>query len=302
MPRLATVAVITVVLSLVPATGAAAAVEDPEYLGWSTWLPPTSTTFTPTSEPDCVAGRNTCVDKVIREMERRLAPLARSCDHDAPFALGYLRTTEEYRRAMLEPGFFEDPAFVNHEDVVFAAYYADAYDAWHGGAAHRTPPAWRVAFRAADDRMLPASGNFMLGINAHIQRDLPFVLAGIGLVKPDGTTRKTDHDRVNRFLNRVADDFIPELARRFDPTADDRDLPGPLDDVLTFQIIPTWREVAWRNAERLAAAPGPAARALVAAQIEAYAHSQAVLLRDAMAYGPLKDSRARDAHCATVGG
>ena len=300
MARLAFVAVLTVVLALGLPRPAAA--DDPPYVGWPENLPGLSQGFKPTAEDDCVAGRDQGIDKVIREMERRLAPLARSCDHDAPFALGYLRTTEEYRRAMLEPGFFEDKAFVNHEDAVFAAFYTHAYDAWHSGEHARTPPAWRIAFAAADRRELPASGNFMLGVNAHINRDLAFVLAGIGLVKPDGSSRKEDHDRVNRFLNRVADDFIPELARRFDPAADDRDLPTALDDVLTFQIVPTWREAAWRNAERLVAAPTAAARAQVAAEIEASAAAQALVLKTAIAYSPLQDSRARDAHCAATEG
>ena len=76
---------------------------------------------------------------------------------------------------------------------------------------------------------MTAAGNLSLGINAHIQRDLPFVLAGIGLVKPDGSSRKPDHDRVNVFLNRVTDDLYAEIARRFDPTIDDADLPGAAD-------------------------------------------------------------------------
>ena len=46
--------------------------------------------------------------------------LADSCDHDAIFALAYLRTTEEYRRTIEDPTFFEDTPFVNHEDAVFA--------------------------------------------------------------------------------------------------------------------------------------------------------------------------------------
>ena len=302
MSRLASVTVLTVLtvlLSLGPP--ADAAVDDPPLVNWAALLPGLSgTRFAPTAEDDCVAGRDACIDKVIREMERRLAPLARSCDHDAPFALGYLRTTEEYRRAIREPGFFEDKAFVNHEDAVFAAYYVAAFDAWHAGGRDRTPPAWQIAFAAADARELPATGNFMLGVNAHINRDLPFVLAGIGLVKPDGATRKTDHDRVNRFLNRVADDFIPELARRFDPAADDRDLPTMLDDLLTFQVIPSWREAAWRNAERLVAAPTAEARERVAAEIEAFAAAQGTLLKTASAYSPLQSSRVRDAHCAAT--
>jgi Family of unknown function (DUF5995) len=92
-------------------------------------------------------------------------------------------------------------------------------------------------------------------MNAHINRDLPYVLAEIGMVKPDGTVRKEDHDRVNQFLNRVADDLLPEIARRFDPTVDDGSAPGWIDDVITFQAIPSWREMAWRNAEALVNAP-----------------------------------------------
>jgi hypothetical protein len=34
------------------------------------------------------------------------------------------------------------------------------------------------------------SGDLLLGISAHVNRDLPFVLASLGLVAPDGTSRK----------------------------------------------------------------------------------------------------------------
>ena len=199
-------------------------------------------------------------------MQRRFDPLAQSCDHDSIFALAYLRTTEEYRRTIEDPTFFEDTPFVNHEDAVFARLYFDAYDAWHAGPPPTSPPAWAIAFQAAADRAVTAQGNLSLGINAHVQRDLPFALAGIGLVKPDGSSRKPDHDRVNVFLNRVTDDLYAEIARRFDPTIDDANLPGTADDAGVFQLIPTWREIAWRNAERLVTPPRPRQRAQVAAQ------------------------------------
>lgn len=281
---------------IVPASAAAA--EDPLFVEWTSLAPTLTAGYDPTSENDCVRGHVRCVDAVIREMTRRFDDLAESCDHDAIFALSYLRTTEEYRRTIEDPTFFEDTAFVNHEDAVFAEYYFDAYDDWHKGDYDQVPPAWRIAFTAADNRSVSAAGNMALGMNAHIQRDLPFVLAAIGLIKPDGSTRKTDHDKVNQFLNRVADDLIPELARRFDPTIDDDDLPGQLDDIVKFQLVPSWREIAWRNAERLANAPTPEARAQVAADIEDYAASQAELLKAQALYGPLRSSAERDAYCA----
>jgi Family of unknown function (DUF5995) len=280
-------------------TPAAASAQDPPYLEWPALLPGLTTQYDPSSENDCIAGRTRCVDAVIREMKRRFNPLAGSCDHDSIFALAYLRTTEEYRRTIEDPTFFEDTAFVNHEDVIFARYYFDAFDAWHAGRHDAVPPAWSIAFDAARDRSMPAAGNLYLGINAHVQNDLPFVLASIGLVKPDGSSRKRDHNRVNEFLNRVTAPLYAEIKRRFDPTIDDRDLPGTLDDFTAFQIIPTWRETAWRNAERLVAATTPEAREQVAASIEAYAASQAQTLRLSQSYTPLQNSAARDAYCAT---
>ena len=276
----------------------AARADEPPFVEWTALLPGLTTEYVPSSDNDCAAGRTRCVDGVIREMRRRLDPLAATCDHDAIFSLTYLRTTEEYRRTIEDPAFFEDTRFVNHEDAVFARYYFDAYDAWHAPGSAAVPRAWAIAFRAADERAVSAAGNVVLGISAHVQRDLPFVLAAIGLVKPDGSSRKADHDRVNEFLNRVADDLYPEIARRFDPTVDDTELPGTADNFAAFQLIPTWREVAWRNAERLVSAPSAAARSQVAAEIEAYAASQAQMLRAAYAYGPLRSSAARDAYCA----
>jgi hypothetical protein len=285
--------------SLLLVTAGAARAEDPPYVGWTALLPGLTSEFDPSSENDCTAGRTRCVDAVIREMDRRFDPLAESCDHDSIFALAYLRTTEEYRRTIEDPTFFEDTAFVNHEDAVFAGLYFDAFDAWHKGRREDVPRAWAIAFQAAADRAMPASGNLSLGINAHVQRDLPFALAAIGLVKPDGTSRKPDHDRVNEFLNRVTDDLYAEIAQRFDPTIDDSDLPGTTDDFAVFQIIPTWREIAWRNAERLVSASSDEERADVAASIEAYAASQAETIRQAQGYGPLQNSAARDAYCST---
>ena len=132
-----------------------------------------------------------------------------------------------------------------------------------------------------------------------MQRDLPLVLYSIGLVRPDGTSRKADHDRVNIILNRVVDDILAELARRFDPTVDDTDLPTTLDGFTLFQLLAGWREKAWRNAELLAAAPTPAARELVVAAIEQDAAMEARAIVAATSYLPLLGgAAARGAFCA----
>ena len=295
--RIVVVALLGVGL-LVPAAPAAA--DDPIFVDWSSMLPSFTVGYDPTSENDCTAGRWTCVDKTIREMERRFDPLADACDHNAVFALSYLRTTQVYKEAATEPGFFDDPYFVNHEDAVFARYYFDAYDAWaDSSSATRTPGAWKVAFDAARGRRVSGNGNLFLGMNAHVNRDLPFVLAAIGLVAPDGSSRKPDHDQVNVFLNRVIDPLLREAAARFDPAMDDASaVPLALGYTSTFQMLAAWREGAWRNAEALVNAPTAAVRAVVAASIESNATAMASTIKTATSYlWPLQTSASRDAYC-----
>jgi hypothetical protein len=285
-------------LILALAAPSAAIAEDPPFVGWTALLPGLSLPYDPSSPDDCIAGRSQCVNKTIRQMTSRFDSLASSCDHNAIFSLVYLRVTQEYRQTIDGP-FFDDTQFVNYEDTVFAHYYFSAFDAWSAGRIDQVPTAWRITFDAAAKHAVSAMGDLLLGVNAHVQRDLPFVLYSIGLVAPDGTSRKPDHDRVDIILNRVMDPVLAEIARRFDPTIDDTDLPGTLDDAALFQLLAGWREDAWRNAEALAAAPTSQARNIVAAQIESNAANEARVIEASTAYPPLLGgSSSRDAYCA----
>jgi hypothetical protein len=267
--------------------------EDPPFVPWSALLPGLTTTYEPSSANDCQSGKLHCVDAVIREMQRRFDPLDASCNHNLLFALTYLRTTEEYRRAVVEPGFFSDPNFINHQDANFAQQYFDAWDQYRAGAQNLVPRAWQLAFRSADSRLVNGTGDVLLGMSAHVNRDLPFVLAAIGLVKPDGSSRKPDHDQVNVFLNRVVEPLFDEMAARYDPLVDDTQVDGTqLDEAALLQILVGWREQAWRNAEALVSAPTPAARALVETQIETQAAIEANLIIVSTAYTPLSVQQA----------
>ena len=292
---------VALVIALLPATSVAASTdEDPAYVPWPDLLPGLTTAYDPTSSNLCTAGHVRCVDAVIREMRSRLKPLVRDCDHDAVFALVYLRTTEEYRRTIEDPNFFVDSAFVNHQDAVFAKLYFDAFDAWHRGDRDEVPPAWRVLFSAAENRDVSGTGNLLLGMSAHVNRDLPLALAEIGLVRPDGSSRKDDHNKVNQFLVRVVQPVIDEVALRFDPAADDAQLDGTtMDETATLQLLFGWREEAWRNAERIALADTPAQKAAMIRSIEDAALAKAELLKAQTAYqAPLSSSAARDAWCS----
>ncbi|HEU5084608.1 MAG TPA: DUF5995 family protein [Acidimicrobiales bacterium] len=301
----------TIVIGALVAVGAFAPVapagagdyDDPFFLNWPTFVPSSTTSsYEATTGDECTNGQVQCVDKVIREMTKRYDALR--CDHDSTFAFTYLVTTEEYRQAVEDPNFFTDNAFVNHQDAVFAGYYFDQFDDWHAGRVDQVSPAWRIAFDSAEKQLVSGTGNVFLGMNAHVNRDLPFVLAEIGLVKPDGTSRKADHDRVNDFLAATNQYLLTEAAKYLDPTLDDGDVPGiSVDNSTMVQALVGWREQAWRNAERLVAAPTPEARAQVAQEIEQQAALEALSLRTAYAYTPLHSllgmgPNARNSYCA----
>lgn len=250
----------------------------------------------------CPSGRIRCVDDLLADMTARFDDLAERCDHDAVFALLYLRTTEAIRAAIVG-GRFDDPGYLIDEDIAFAQLYFDAYDPWHAGDEDVVPGAWQVALDGADDKEVSGAGNLTLGVNAHITRDLPFVLAQLGLTAPDGSSRKPDHDRVNEVLRQVSGPALDEVARRFDPSVKAL-APAPgttLDTDVFVTMIASLREDAWHNAERLVAAETDEERQQVADDIERQARRQAMAERAAYAYPPAANRAVRDNWCAEHG-
>ena len=289
-------------LFTLPRLSASASADDtaPLFVDWTSLLPSLDDAFDPNNANDCTAGRPNCVDITIREMQRRFDPLAQSCSHQAVFSMAYLRTTRTYEWARDQAGYFNDTPWVNHEDAVFAKYYFRAYDNWASGNRTAVPQAWLIAFDAAANKQVSGSGNLLLGMSAHVNRDLPYVLAAISITSPDGTTRKPDHDKVNQFLNAELQQLLAEGGARFDPGIyPNINTPYGVGYTGLFQTLQAWRENAWRNAEALTNAPTAADRALVAQNIEASAAAQAQAIVAADAYvPPFTTSASRDAYCA----
>ncbi len=279
-------------LLAVPATAAA---EDPPLLDWNPLLPGLPQTYQPSKDSDCVDGHPQCIERTLTEMYRRFDRGYLTCDHNSAFGITYIRVTEAIRKAILG-GVFAEPRYLGHEDRVFARMYFEAYDAWRAGERDRVPAAWREAWDAGRDKSVTGLGNLLLSMNAHINRDMPYLLEAIGLNRPDGSTRKPDHDRGNRVLNTLYDDVIKELSARYDPSIDDVDVPGLLaDDAALFQLLQGWREGVWRNAELLNNADNAGQRKAASDYIEQYALTQARMIKTFTASA---SPAARDAHCA----
>jgi hypothetical protein len=191
----------------------------------------------------------------------------------ARFFLGtYLRTTRAVGEA-LEAGLFEDPAWVAQWDVDFAGLYLDALED------HRKDPAappepWRRAFGA--DPGLPPEAHVLLGMNAHINFDLPQSLiraiAPADFAAPERlAARRRDHERIDGVLaSRVGAEDAALVAAGGRRTVLDR-LLAPANRRAARLFLRESRRKVWLNTAVLdaARADGAAAYAIRLADLEA---------------------------------
>jgi len=182
-----------------------------------------------------------------------------------PFALLYLRTTEGMRDAN-QAGEFSDPRFWDTRVIpTFANYDLDAYAAWQRGDLREVDPAWRTAFRADPDK-LTCTQLLYLGINAHVNNDLAFMIEDMG---PRYTY--PDHKHVDDVLAfRTRPVVYPEIQRALCPGLFSETVPPGAD-----ADIFAWRQLAWDNAQRLITAPTAKDRDRIARQIRRHAKDKA---------------------------
>lgn len=245
----------------------------------------------PTSGNPCQRGDSICLDAVIAEMEARLDRLG--CGHTAPFAFTYLEMTKGVQRRVSEPDFFADSTTVSHLDGLFAELYFDAFDNWHAARIEDVPGAWQMAFGAAESGRTSATTDLLLGMNAHISRDLAFAVASILEETPDGGGDRRDFDRVNEVIEEVTAPMLEGAADRFDPGLADLDLALEGQDLARFaeelrlspaessELIAIWRTQAFDMGQRLADAGNAEERAAAEAEIERNAVAIATVILDA---------------------
>ncbi|HWD81789.1 MAG TPA: DUF5995 family protein [Kribbella sp.] len=183
---------------------------------------------------------------VVARMQDRLDALPPELAHRRFFLSTYLRTTQAVGRAIGKAR-FEDPAWVELWDVKFAELYLQALD----GAVPPRP--WRLAFDAPAE--LPALAHVLLGINAHMNYDLPQALLAVisdddFLDKQLMDRRRRDHERIDGVLAervRAEDD---ELAASSAKSLLDRVL-TPLNRLSSQRFLRESRQKVWHNTVEL---------------------------------------------------
>jgi hypothetical protein len=289
----ALVAALAASLIVAAAPGAAQTTPDVPWPSLLPAAPGTPADVQPGPVPRCPKPTMRCVDDTIRIFRRWRARFG--CDHRAVFVTTYLLLTQEIKRYLRRPEFFDDRRYLIWEVTQFSNFYFRTLENDQAGRA--VPEAWRVAFEAADSDGANAGQDMLLGINAHVQRDMPYVVASMGVRTPSGASRKPDHDRVNQILNSAYENIVREIAERFDPLLFTTNASwDPLDNIAGLEAVKGWREGVWRNAERLLTARTDAERSLVEATIEGNAATWARLIAAPQAPGYRAQ---RDAYCAS---
>ena len=188
-----------------------------------------------------------------------LQPMRAAGDERQHFLATYMRTTIAVKHE-IERGAFVDGDWTERWDIAFADLYLDALEEWN--ATGSVPGPWRIAFEAANATpRVPPIRHLLLGMNAHINYDLPQALI---LVITDDQfddpalveRRSRDHERIDAILSgRVAaeDREMRKMEQPGDRTLLDH-LLTPFNRAGSKRFLKEARGKVWRNAQTLSLA------------------------------------------------
>jgi hypothetical protein len=282
---------------LVAVLGGSVALAAEPQVEWPAALPgvPTARNPQPANLPGCKQIRIACIDAGLARLKQLQASLG--CDHRDVFATTYVVMTQTTRKALVthKPVAFRYPKWIIAIDVLFHEYYFQAVRDRDAG--RTVPGAWRIAFDVAAQGDANATKDLLLGVNAHVQRDLPFVLATLGLHTQSGKSRKRDWDAFNKVLDGAYAPIVDTISARFDPSLRYTNPNTVIDGAAAGQLFRLWRERAFRRAEALLNTRSQAGRLAIRRAIEASTTATAqkiAALPEAPGY-----RFQRDAYCAT---
>ncbi|MEO8901635.1 MAG: DUF5995 family protein [Polyangiaceae bacterium] len=180
---------------------------------------------------------------IIATQRERSSPLA--------FFPAVYRATTARVRAGIQSGTFADGARMERLATTFANRYLAALDAETVGAAEGPARAWQVAFDTAARQHTMILQHVLLGMNAHINFDLPLAViatAGAGKI----ADLQGDFNAINSILAALLDP-VQAVLDRFSPLLKILDqVGGRTDEELVTFSINTARDEAWHEATRLA--------------------------------------------------
>lgn len=163
-------------------------------------------------------------------------------------------------QAALAAGEFHDGAWVDRWLDHFGDYYFRALEAYNRVPA-TAPRIWRLTHELAKMPATSPIEDLLLGVNAHINGDLPLALRD--MLAPDWATltpeqrerHHEDHLRVNAVIARTTDAVRRDVVERYSHllcVVDHVCFPATeLAEWEVGRIIASWRDAVWEHAVRL---------------------------------------------------
>ena len=188
-------------------------------------------------------------------------------DRRGLFVTTYIATTHTIGQ-WVDRGIFKDARAMTRYVVAFANAYRRALADSVAGERNRVPVSWQQSFDACGDRNRSGFQCLMLGVNAHMNRDLPYAVIEAE-VDVNCTSCYQDYVRIDDVLRlniplvrrRIADAYgaeLPLVQRWF----------GRLGDARMMRSFERARRNSWEFAQLLARADTDLARAAVDRVIE----------------------------------
>ncbi len=188
----------------------------------------------------------TSIAEAITRMQQIETALPTS-DGLACFNRMYLEVTQQVNDGISQ-GFYSDPEFMQHLDVVFANIYFAAVDAV---VAEPTdlPAAWQPLLEVRSNPGIYPIQFALAGMNAHINHDLPIAVVqtctGLGIA-PDQGTHHDDYQKVDGILDAAEQSIRQSFESSVVLEADHR-------AQMVLDLVGNWsinsaRDVAWDTA------------------------------------------------------
>jgi len=166
-------------------------------------------------------------------------------DEVAVFLTLYVETTFQVRKAIRETDLFVHKAWMEKYTTRFAELYRQALYNWHFGDKNAVPKAWAISFQHAQQRDILIGQHLVLGINAHINRDLAHALFDVVVSE----AKHNDSTNINVPILIVYKELAQPIFKLYDPVINMTKVAGIMQKLINDKVA-TWREDAFQNSLR----------------------------------------------------
>lgn len=210
---------------------------------------------------EIAAQRPRDINEAISCMRKALDYFHKRDDYRAIFLRLYYIMTLEVHAAINQLGdykrknIFLDSGWVERLSGQFASLYFQSLTTFERAPNPEIERAWKIAYKVATERSSTVIQNAVLGINAHINYDLPYAISLNMREHKDAEThlalqkRKFDHDQIDNLLIRCINPIQDVLARDYEWGIFLLDrAPVQLDEKLTETGLKYYRQRVWLDA------------------------------------------------------